>query len=69
MLLVTTGGVANAVLSLLVVYAAYAFRYHRLPSSLRPGRLYDVLLWISFAAITAVGVVAIVNVLLVGRSR
>jgi Mn2+/Fe2+ NRAMP family transporter len=61
--MVTAGGVANAVLLLLVVYAAYTFRYHRLPAQLRPGRLYDLLLWSSFASISAVGVLAIVKVL------
>ena len=61
--MVTAGGVANAGLLLLVVYAAYTFRYHRLPPELRPGRLYDVLLWTSIIAITAVGVVAVARVL------
>lgn len=57
--MVTAGGLANAGLLLLVVYAAYTFRYHRLPSELRPGRLYDVLLWTSFVSISAVGVLAV----------
>jgi Mn2+/Fe2+ NRAMP family transporter len=57
--MVTAGGVANAVLLILVVYAAYTFRYQRLPSDLRPGRLYDVFLWISFVSISAVGVLAV----------
>ena len=61
--MVTAGGIANAVLLLLVVYAAYTFRYKRLPPELRPGRLYDVLLWASFVSISAVGVLAVVRVL------
>ena len=61
--MVTAGGVANAALLLLVVYVAYVFRYHRLPPELRPGRLYDLLLWISFVSITCVGVIALVRVL------
>jgi Mn2+/Fe2+ NRAMP family transporter len=60
--MVTAGGLANAGLLLLVVYAAYVFRYHRLPSELRPGRIYDLLLWTSFVAISAVGVVAVARV-------
>ena len=60
-LMVTAGGVANAGLLLLVVYAAYVFRYRRLPPELRPTRLYDGLLWISFVSISAVGVLAIVK--------
>ena len=61
--MVAAGGLANAGLLLLVVYAAYTFRYHRLPAELRPGRLYDVLLWTSFVSITAVGVLVVVRVL------
>jgi hypothetical protein len=61
--MVTAGGVANAALLLLVVYAAYKFRYRSLPKELRPSRFYDVLLWISFLAITAVGVLVLVKVL------
>jgi Mn2+/Fe2+ NRAMP family transporter len=63
--MVTAGGLANAALLILVVYAAYVFRYHRLPGELRPGRLYDACLWTSFLAITlaftAVSVLAIVK--------
>jgi Mn2+/Fe2+ NRAMP family transporter len=60
-IMVTAGGVANAGLLLLVVYAAYTFRYQRLPAPLRPSVFYDALLWLSFAAITGAGVVAIVK--------
>ena len=56
--MVTAGGLANALLLLLVVYAAWTFRYWRLPKELRPSRLYDALLWVSFIAISAVGVLA-----------
>ena len=61
--MVTAGGVANAGLLLLVVYAAYTFRYYRLPSELRPGLSYDVLLWVSFTSICSVGVLAVVRML------
>lgn len=61
--MVTAGGVANAGLLLLVVYAAYTFRYHRLPPELKPGWLYDLLLWTSFVSISAVGVLAVVSVM------
>jgi hypothetical protein len=61
--MVTAGGMANAILLLLVVYAAYTFRYHRLPSQLRPGPLYDVLLWASFISISFAGALAIAKVL------
>lgn len=62
-MMVTAGGLANASLLLLVVYAAWTFRYRRLPVQLRPGRLYDVLLWVSFVSITAVGLLAVVKAL------
>lgn len=61
--MVTAGGVANAALLLIVVYAACTFRYRRLPSELRPGLLYDILLWTSFVSITAAGVLAVARVL------
>jgi len=61
-IMVGAGGVANAALLLLVVYAAYTFRYSRLPLELRPGRLYDMLLWTSFVSITAIGVFAVIKV-------
>lgn len=59
--MVTAGGLANAGLLLLVVYAAWTFRYRRLPNELRPSRLYDAALWVSFGAISAVGVLAAVK--------
>lgn len=61
--MITAGGIANAVLLFLVVFAAYIFRYRRLPAELKPGRLYDTLLWISFIAISAVGLLAVVKFL------
>jgi len=54
--MVMAGGLSITVLLLLVVYAAYIFRYQRLDKDLRPGRLYDLMLWISFIAIIGVGV-------------
>jgi manganese transport protein len=57
--MVMAGGVANAALLMLVAYAAYTFRYRRLPPELRPGVMYDVLLWLSFISIVAVGILAL----------
>ena len=57
--MVTAGGVALSLLLLLVVFAAQHFRYRRLAPELRPSRIYDVLLWISIAAILGVGLKAI----------
>lgn len=57
--MVAAGGVANAGLLLLVVYAAYVFRYRRLAPELRPGKVYDALLWFSFIAVTGAAILAI----------
>jgi len=56
LLMVAAGGVAIAMLLLMVVFAAYVFRYHRLAPELQPGKAYDVLLWVSIVAIVGVGV-------------
>jgi manganese transport protein len=62
LLLILAGGVAVAVLLFVVVFAAYAFRYQRLDARLRPGPFYDLMLWLSFAAVAGVAVKAIANV-------
>ena len=59
--MIILGGGGLAVLLLVVVVAAYEFRYHRLDPRLRPGRFYDILLWLSFAAIVGVGVKVVVE--------
>ena len=59
--MVTAGGIAIATLLLPVVLAAWHFRYRRLAPELRPSRLYDVLLWLSIAAIISVGVKALAS--------
>ena len=57
--MVTAGGIALSVLLLLVAFAAQHFRYRRLAPALRPSRIYDVLLWLSIAAIVGVGLRAV----------
>ncbi len=59
--MVMAGGIAIAALLLLVVFAAWHFRYRRLAVDLRPSLGYDLLLWISIAAILGVGVKALVS--------
>jgi Mn2+/Fe2+ NRAMP family transporter len=59
--MVMAGALSITVLLLLVVYAAYVFRYKWLDKDLQPGRLYDLLLWIGFAAIAGVGVRSVVT--------
>ncbi len=60
-LMVMAGGLSLVLLLVLVVYAAWYFRYRRLKKDLKPGILYDTLLWISFLAITGVGVLSLYN--------
>ncbi len=52
--MVIIGGVATSVILLIVVFAAFSFRYQRLPDALRPGRIYDIALWVSAGLIIAV---------------
>lgn len=55
-LMILLGGVATSVLLLVVVWAALQFRYRKLPTSLRPSRVYDAWLWLSVIAILGVSV-------------
>jgi manganese transport protein len=54
--MIIAGGAGLASMLLLVVVAAYHFRYKRLDPRLRPSRLYDGMLWLAFAAIIGVGI-------------
>ena len=62
-MMILIGGFSTSILLLLVVYAAYRFRYYRLPNSLRPTRFYDLCLWLSILAILGVGVYSVVKIL------
>jgi Mn2+/Fe2+ NRAMP family transporter len=57
--MIVLGGIATFVMLLLVAYAAIHFRYKRLPTPLKPSRAYDLWLWLSIAAIIAVGVYSV----------
>jgi len=60
-LMVMAGGLSLMLLLALVVYAAWFFRYRRLGKDLKPGPIYDILLWISIFAIAAVGLISVFN--------
>lgn len=62
-LMILIGGFSTSILLLIVVFAAYRFRYYRLPEALRPGRFYDICLWISILAILGVGVYSVAKVI------
>ncbi len=60
--MIIAGGAGLATLLLVVVVAAWHFRYRRLDTRLRPSRLYDTMLWLSFLAIVGVGVKVVFEV-------
>jgi len=62
-LMILIGGFVTSILLLIVVYAAFHFRYKRLPESLKPSRFYDFALLLSALVIVSVGVYSIVQVL------
>lgn len=59
--MVFIGGIATSIILLIVVIAAMHFRYRRLPETLRPGRVYDVFLWLSSVVIVAAGIYALIS--------
>lgn len=61
LMLVAAGGIALSILLLIILYAAFHFRYQRLVPELRPGKLYDCFFWLSFIAIAGVGVITLRN--------
>ncbi|MCB1234599.1 MAG: Nramp family divalent metal transporter [Verrucomicrobiae bacterium] len=62
-LMVMLGGIATAVILLIVLYAAIHFRYKRLPPELKPSIFYDLAFWISALSIVGVGVYSVWSVL------
>ncbi len=61
--MIIIGGLATTVILFIVAFAAGWLRYRELPASLKPTRLYDVILWLSLIAISGVGVYALVKTL------
>lgn len=62
-MMILIGGFSTSILLLLVVFAAYRFRYFRLPEMLQPSRFYDICLWLSIIAILGVGVYSVAKIL------
>ena len=60
--MVIVGGVITTFILVLVVVAAFDFRYRRIEKALKPTRLFDVALWVSIAAILAVAARAIYSI-------
>ncbi|MGI9545094.1 MAG: Nramp family divalent metal transporter, partial [Cyclobacteriaceae bacterium] len=59
--MVLLGGLALSLLLLLVVFAAFYFRYYRLDKSLKPTTGYDILFWVSGLSILGFGIHAIIK--------
>lgn len=62
-LMIVTCGIAQSIMLPLLGGAALYFRYRRSDPDLRSGRLWDILLWIAFAAFLVVGVWSVLAVL------
>ncbi len=58
-LMVMLGGIATAIILLIVLYAAIHFRYRRLPPELKPSWVYDAAFWVSALSIVGVGVYSV----------
>jgi len=55
-LMIISGGISGSFILFLVVYSTYYLRYNQTEANFIPGKLYDLLLWISFISVFAVGV-------------
>jgi manganese transport protein len=60
-MMVLIGGVATMAVLFVVVVASIWFRRKQLPASLKPGRIYDILLTLSILAIIGVGIQALAS--------
>ncbi len=54
--MIIVGGIATTLILFIVAIAAGWMRYRQLPLELKPGRVYDGMLWLSLVAIAGVGV-------------
>ncbi|MEM9829769.1 MAG: Nramp family divalent metal transporter [Bacteroidota bacterium] len=59
--MILIGGFVTSILLLIIVFAAYQFRYHRLPKALSPSLGYDIAFWISSVVIFLIGLYSIVK--------
>ncbi|MDA8968860.1 Nramp family divalent metal transporter [Akkermansiaceae bacterium] len=60
-LMVIIGGSLTTLILFIVVYATLIMRYRWLPTELRPGKVFDTILWLSAAAIAGAGVYSAVK--------
>jgi len=62
--MVLASGMAQAIMLPMLGGAALYFRYRKCDENLRPGKLWDIMLWISLAAFIVIGVWSIVKLVL-----
>ncbi len=62
-LMVMIGGVSTSIILLLVVFAAFHFRYKRLSEQLKPSKFYDTAFWTSAIVIVLIGVYGIYKII------
>ena len=55
-IMVLSGGIAGSVILFLIVYTTIYLRYYKVNKHFIPGKVYDIILWISFVSIIGVGV-------------
>ncbi|MGD1892072.1 MAG: Nramp family divalent metal transporter [Cyclobacteriaceae bacterium] len=61
-LMILAGGFVTSILLLVIVYAAYQFRYRRLPVVLKPTLVYDIAFWVSASVIILIGLYSIAKI-------
>jgi hypothetical protein len=62
-IMVLIGGVGTSLILLIVVFAAFHFRYRRLSPELRPGKIYDAAFWLSATVIVLLGIYGLTKLL------
>ncbi len=61
-MMILIGGFVTSILLLIVVFAAYQFRYRRLPAELKPTLVYDIAFWVSASVIILIGLYSIAKI-------
>ena len=61
--MVLIGGISTSLILLIVVFAAFHFRYYRLSSELQPGKIYDTAFWLSATVIVLLGLYGLIQLI------
>lgn len=60
--MVLAGGIITSIILILVIWVIIHLRYKRLLESFRPGKIYDLLLWISILTTIAIAIYGIIQI-------